>query len=124
MHLHCRFYLETDSDSHLHCQFYLETGSDSNFHCWLYLKTGSDINFRYRFYLKPTVMSMPPYIKQTTGHIHRSYPPTNSHICWPTRDLHSGVTLVSKLFSGLHVPRVKETPSLGFSGDGLLLSEV
>ena len=30
----------------------------------------------------------------------------------------------SQLFSGLHVPRVKETPSLGFSGDGLLLSEV
>ena len=28
MHLHCRFYLETDSDSHLHCRFYLKTGSD------------------------------------------------------------------------------------------------
>ena len=27
-------------------------------------------------------------------------------------------------FLGLHVPRVKEIPSLGFSGDGLLLSEV
>ena len=25
---------------------------------------------------------------------------------------------------GLHVPRVKETPSLGFFGDGLLLSKV
>ena len=29
-----------------------------------------------------------------------------------------------KLFLDLHVPRVKETPSLGFSRDGLLLSEV
>ena len=28
MHLHCRFYLETGSDSHLHCRFYLKTGSD------------------------------------------------------------------------------------------------
>jgi hypothetical protein len=37
--------------------------------------------------------------------------------------MHSGIVLVSKLFSGLHVPRVKETPSLGFSGDDLLLSE-
>ena len=37
---------------------------------------------------------------------------------------HSGVVFVSKLFLGLHVPRVKETPSLGFFGDGLLLSEV
>jgi hypothetical protein len=36
--------------------------------------------------------------------------------------LHSTVVLVSKLFLGLHVPRVKEIPSLGFSGDGLLLS--
>ena len=73
---------------------------------------------------KPTVMCMPPYIKQTTGHIHWSHPPTNSHICWATRNLHSGVALISKLFSGLHVPRVKETPSLGFFGHGLLLSEV
>ena len=38
--------------------------------------------------------------------------------------IHSGVILVSKLFLGLHVPRVKETPSSGFSEDGLLLSEV
>jgi hypothetical protein len=38
--------------------------------------------------------------------------------------LHSGIVLVSKLFSGLHVPRVKEISSLGFSEDGLLLSEV
>ena len=37
---------------------------------------------------------------------------------------YSGVVLVSNFFLGLHVPRVKETPSLGFSGDGLLLSEV
>ena len=29
-----------------------------------------------------------------------------------------------KLFLGLHVPRVKETPSFRFFGDGLLLSEV
>ena len=29
-----------------------------------------------------------------------------------------------KLFLSLHVPRVKETPSFGFSRDGLLLSEV
>jgi hypothetical protein len=28
--------------------------------------------------------------------------------------LHSGVVLVSKLISGLHMPRVKEIPSLGF----------
>ena len=28
MHLHCRFYLETDSDRHPHCRFYLKTGSD------------------------------------------------------------------------------------------------
>ena len=28
MHLYCRFYLETDSDSYLHCRFYLKTGSD------------------------------------------------------------------------------------------------
>ena len=27
-------------------------------------------------------------------------------------------------FLGLHVPRVKETPSLGFFGEGLILSEV
>ena len=39
-------------------------------------------------------------------------------------EIHSGVALVSKLFSGLHVTQVKETLSLGFSGDGLLLSEV
>ena len=38
--------------------------------------------------------------------------------------MHSGVVLVSNFFSGLHVPRVKETPSLGFSGDGLLFSDV
>ena len=29
-----------------------------------------------------------------------------------------------KLFLGLHMPRVMETLSLGFFGDGLLLSEV
>ena len=44
MHLHCRFYLETGSDSHLHCQFYLETGSDYHLHCRFYLKTGSDVH--------------------------------------------------------------------------------
>ena len=37
---------------------------------------------------------------------------------------HSGVVLVSNFFLGLHVPRVKKTPSLGFSVEGLLLSEV
>ena len=37
---------------------------------------------------------------------------------------HSGVVFISNFFSGLHVPHVKETPSLGFFGDGLLLSEV
>ena len=35
------------------------------------------------------------------------------------------VSYWSQTFSlGLHVPRVKETPSLGFFGEGLLLSEV
>ena len=38
--------------------------------------------------------------------------------------IHSGVVLVSNFFLGMHVPRVKETPSLRFSGDGLLLSDV
>jgi hypothetical protein len=38
--------------------------------------------------------------------------------------LHSGVVLVSKLFLGLHVPHMKETPSLRFFKDGLLLSKV
>ena len=28
MHLHCRFYLQTDSDINFHCRFYLKTGSD------------------------------------------------------------------------------------------------
>ena len=37
---------------------------------------------------------------------------------------HSGVVLVSNFFLGLHVPQMKETLSLGFSRDGLLLSEV
>ena len=37
---------------------------------------------------------------------------------------HSDVVLVSNFFLGLHVPCVKETPSLGFFGDGLQLSEV
>ena len=37
---------------------------------------------------------------------------------------HSGVVLVSNFFLGLHMLWVKETPSLGFSGDGLLLSDV
>ena len=35
-----------------------------------------------------------------------------------------GVILVSNFFLGLHVLRVKETPSLGFSRDGLLFYEV
>ena len=65
MHLHCRFYLQTDSDINFHCRFYLKTGSDINFHCWFYLKIGSDV--------------CAPYIKQTAGYIHRSHPPTNSH---------------------------------------------
>ena len=38
--------------------------------------------------------------------------------------MRSGVVLVSNFFLGLHVPRVKKTPSFGFFGDGLLLSEV
>ena len=37
---------------------------------------------------------------------------------------HSGVVLVLKLFLALHVLCVKETLSLGFSRDGLLLSEI
>jgi hypothetical protein len=37
---------------------------------------------------------------------------------------HSGVVLVLNFFTGLHVPRVKETPSSGFFGDGLVLSPV
>ena len=64
MHLHCRFYLETDSNSHLHCRFYLKTGIDSNFHYRFYLKTSSDVHA--------------PYIKQTASHIHRSHPSMNS----------------------------------------------
>jgi hypothetical protein len=44
--------------------------------------------------------------------------------CPTTRTLHFGVILVSNFFSGLHVPRVKETPNLGFFGDGLVLSPV
>ena len=38
--------------------------------------------------------------------------------------IYSGVVLVSNFLLGLQVPHVKETPSLGFSGDGLLLFEV
>ena len=64
---------------HLHCRFYLQTGNDINFHCRFYLKTGSDINFHCRFYLKTNSDVHAPYIKQTTGHIHRSHPPMNSH---------------------------------------------
>ena len=37
---------------------------------------------------------------------------------------HSGVVLVSNFFLGLHVPRVRKTPSFGFSEDDLLLSKV
>ena len=37
---------------------------------------------------------------------------------------HSGVVLVLNIFLGLHVPLVMETPSLGFFGEGLLLSKV
>ena len=37
---------------------------------------------------------------------------------------YSGVIFVSNFFLGLHVPRVKETLSLGFSEEDLLLSEV
>ena len=37
---------------------------------------------------------------------------------------HSSVVLVLNFFLSLHVPRVNETPSLGFFGDGLLLYEV
>ena len=38
--------------------------------------------------------------------------------------IYSSVVLVSNFFLGMHRPRVKETPSLRFSGDGLLLSDV
>ena len=38
--------------------------------------------------------------------------------------MHFGIVLVSNFFLGLHVSRVKETSSLRFFGDGLLLSEV
>ena len=38
--------------------------------------------------------------------------------------MHSGVVLLSNFFLGLHMPRVRETPSFGFSKDGLLLSVV
>ena len=38
--------------------------------------------------------------------------------------MHSDVVLVSNFFLGLQVPHAKETPGLGFSGDGLLVSEV
>ena len=44
MHLHCRFYLQTDSDINFHCRFYLKTGSDINFHCQFYSKTGNDVH--------------------------------------------------------------------------------
>ena len=100
---------------YLHCRFYLQTGSDINFHCRFYLKTGSDINFYCRFYLKTDSDVHAPLYK-TNRRPHTSIPPTptNSHICWATRNLHFGVELVSKLFSGLHVPWVKETPSLRF----------
>ena len=46
------------------------------------------------------------------------------NICWATRNIYFGVVFVSNFFLGFHVPRVKETPNLGFSKDGLLLSEV
>ena len=38
--------------------------------------------------------------------------------------MHSNVVLVSNFFLVLHMPWVKETPSLGFFKDGLLFSEV
>ena len=38
--------------------------------------------------------------------------------------MHFGVVLVSNVFLGLHVPRVKETLSFGFFRDDLLLSKV
>jgi hypothetical protein len=38
--------------------------------------------------------------------------------------MHSGVVLISNFFSCLLMPWVKETPSLGFSRDGLRLSAV
>ena len=37
---------------------------------------------------------------------------------------HFGVILVSNFFLDLRVPHVNETPSLGFFGEGLPLSEV
>ena len=48
------------------------------------------------------------------------------HIGYKVSVVHrySGIVLVSNFFLGLHVPRVKETPSLEFSGDSLLLSKV
>ena len=73
LHLHCRFYLETGSDSHIHCRFYLVIVHDYHLHCQFYLKTSSDVHA--------------PYIKQTASHIHRSHPPTNSLSVgvWPPR---------------------------------------
>ena len=68
MHLYCRFYLETDSDSHLHCRFYLKTCSDVH----------------------------APYVKQIAGHIYRSHPPTHelsqshfSRFTLTSQDIHS-----------------------------------
>ena len=40
-------------------------------------------------------MSMPPYIKQTTGHIHRFHPPTKSH----SLISHVSLSLLKKLLS-------------------------
>ena len=62
MHLHCRFYLETGSDSHLHCRFYLKTSSDSNFHYRFYLKTGSDVHVPlYKTNCRPHTSILPTH---------------------------------------------------------------
>ena len=61
---------------HLHRRFYLQTDSDINFHCRFYLKTGSDINFHYRFYLKTDSDVHAPLYK-TNRWPHTSIPPTH-----------------------------------------------
>ena len=71
MHLHCWFYLQTDSDINFHCRFYLKTGSDINFHCWFYLKTGSDVHTPlYKTNRRPHT-SIPPTHELSQSHFSR-----------------------------------------------------
>ena len=68
MHLHCRFYVETGSDSHLHCRFYLKTSSDRHLHCRFYLKTGSDVHTPlYKTNCRPHT-SIPPTHELSQSH--------------------------------------------------------